>query len=144
MKHLAPFFAALALLAVAAVGAQTPRPTPTVPHMVYVAEIVRVVDGDTVDVDIALGFNIHTQIRIRVAHIDAPEMRGPERPDGIRATEYARTFLGQHAILVPPDSRGFRRGRYGRWIADLEVNGHLLSREMLSSGNAERYPPVRP
>lgn len=72
---------ALALLSVAFAGEATAdEDHPTEPAYLYRAEVVSVVDGDTIDVDIDLGFYIWIKKqRIRLLDIDAPEMRGESK-----------------------------------------------------------------
>ena len=83
------------------------------------ALVRRVVDGDTIDVDVDLGYKITTHQRLRLARIDAPEMRGKNRAAGQRAKEFVRR------ILTPPEGnmyvyiQTFKSGKYGRYIAEV-------------------------
>lgn len=62
----------------------------------YNAKILNVVDGDTFDLDVDLGFSVHKHVRVRVLDVDTPESRGEERELGKLCTEYARiNFLGK-------------------------------------------------
>ena len=56
----------------------------------YKAVIVNVVDGDTFDMNIDLGFNIHIHERVRLLNIDTPENRGAEKKLGKAVTQYAK------------------------------------------------------
>jgi len=53
----------------------------------YGANLVKVIDGDTIDVSIDLGFKISQEVRLRLARIDAPEKRGSDREQGLMVTE---------------------------------------------------------
>lgn len=114
---------------------------PTEPAYVYRAVVVRVVDGDTVDVDIDLGF--YTWIkkqRIRLVGIDAPEMRGDEKIAGRAAKAYLVNLVeGKEIILRTIKGRdgGDSRGKYGRWLGRLYLNGVDVNQHMVEAGHAE-------
>lgn len=119
------------------------EPGPTEPAYLYRAEVVHVVDGDTIDVDIDLGF--YTWIkkqRIRMFGIDAPEMRGDERPAGQAATEFLRDLIdGKTVILrtIKGKDGGDSRGKYGRWLATVYIDGLDVNQHMIDTGHAEPY-----
>jgi len=79
----------------------------------YKATVDRVVDGDTIDLIIDLGFRITTHQRIRLEDIDTPEVRGEEREDGL----VSKAFVEEH---MPVDSDVMvatsKTGKYGRWL----------------------------
>lgn len=88
----------------------------------YRGIISRVIDGDTLDMFIDLGFSIHTKQRIRLSRIDSPEQRTEE---GQRATEFVRQFQGCNCTLkteklVRTPTRE-RKCRYGRYLGDVFV-----------------------
>jgi len=86
----------------------------------YRAMLMKVVDGDTVDLSVDLGFRIYTKIRVRLAGIDTPEVRGPERPQGLDAKDYLKAVLGRNfAVEFGIVIRTNKTGKYGRWIADI-------------------------
>mgnify|MGYP001197382600 CR=1 FL=1 len=95
----------------------------------YKAKLVRCVDGDTMDVDVDLGFHLTARIRCRLLGVNTPE-RG--RPDFARATLMLENLLQSQA-----DEEGFfvmrtgKTGKFGRWLA--EVNG-------VNSVLKERWP----
>ena len=88
----------------------------------YNAKIVRVVDGDTVDVDIDLGFGVWLKKqRIRLFEIDTPEKRTRnklEKQAGILATEFVESLcpVGSYVILK---SHIDKRGKYGRLLGEI-------------------------
>ena len=53
-------------------------------HYIHKAHIDRVIDGDTSDVTVHLGFRITTYQRLRLVGVDTPETQGPERPEGLK------------------------------------------------------------
>jgi len=84
---------------------------------IYQAQIVEVIDGDTFDLMIDLGFNIFTQQRMRLYGIDAPEMRTQAGKD-LRVsmvTKYLFSFVIVQSIEAPK-SKQFR-DKYGRFLA---------------------------
>lgn len=116
----------------------------------YFCIIKRIVDGDTVDVDIDLGFNIwmHNQ-RIRLIGIDAPETRTrdlEEKAAGISAKQYVENLLplGTRQILISKTYNS-EVGKYGRILGDFKVYDSLwdcernLTELMLRDGKAAIY-----
>jgi len=87
----------------------------------------RVVDGDTVDIDIDLGFNITTRIRARLAGVDTPER-------GQKDFHYATGLLTQYMEFNDNTGqltiRTGKVGKYGRWIVylDGDINAKLAEK----------------
>ena len=88
----------------------------------YRVEIVRVVDGDTVDVDIDLGFGVWLKKqRVRLYGIDTPESRTRdlnEKKYGLMAKEYLKEMISNGAILK---TRLDGKGKYGRILGEFIV-----------------------
>lgn len=87
----------------------------------YKARVISVYDGDTVRVDVDLGFKswIHNE-KLRLARIDAPELRGDERPEGLLSRDFLRELiLGKEVVLHTFKDR---QGKYGRYLADIWLN----------------------
>ena len=106
---------------------------------VYDAECVKVVDGDTLHLDVDLGLDCRRSITIRVHGINTPEMRGPEREEGIVSRDCLKDFIdnadGQLIIQTVRD----RTGKYGRYIAHIyNDKGLNLGDELVRLGMAER------
>lgn len=100
----------------------------------YEMEILRVVDGDTFDVRVDLGFSITTWQRIRLMHVNTPEIRGLERPEGLRVKAYVETLILGKTLLAET----FKRGKYGRYLADFKLeNGEWLSQHLVDKGMAK-------
>lgn len=109
----------------------------------YRAHVVRVYDGDTCTVDFDLG--LYADLRqqtIRLARIDAPEIRGEERAAGLRARDALRQLILDKDVII----RTFkdRKGKYGRWIGEIwlkQPDGTYLnvSDWMLEHGYAKPY-----
>ena len=107
----------------------------------YKAIIVNIVDGDTVDVDIDLGFDTWLKNkRIRINNIDAPETRTRdlfEKEQGLAAKERARELLPLNSkqTLLSKDWQE----KYGRIIGDFKLKQGLFSEIMLQEGHALVY-----
>lgn len=81
----------------------------------YKAKVTKVVDGDTVYVEADLGFFIKTHLKLRLAGINAPEIRGEEREEGLKAKENLKKLLGNGDVIIETS----KTGKYGRWIAKI-------------------------
>ena len=105
----------------------------------YNCKIGRVVDGDTVDVMIDLGFDIWTKQRVRLLGIDAAETRtrdAEEKRMGLEAKEWLADRLGAEAVLMTEyDSRG----KYGRVLGTFYKDDVNINQEMVDQGMAEVY-----
>lgn len=97
----------------------------------YRARITRVIDGDTVEAEIDLGFHVSLTVTLRLAGINAPETRGTERPRGLAATRYLEALLhnlaGDTRVLTVRTRKDVTE-KYGRYLADL-IAGHLVPAE---------------
>jgi len=82
----------------------------------YKAIITRVVDGDTYDFEIDLGFGIKYNSRLRLYGIDTPEVRGLERPEGLAVKEQVIKLIEGKEVHLR--TRKWQ-GKYGRYIADV-------------------------
>lgn len=83
----------------------------------YKASVVKVVDGDTVDFDLDLGFYLKIRVRLRLAGIDTPEVRGTEKEAGLKAKAFVERLLGGATEIVV--RTGKETGKFGRWIGDI-------------------------
>jgi micrococcal nuclease len=112
----------------------------------YKVKVTRVVDGDTVDVDIDLGFGIWLRgERVRIMGIDTPESRTSnklEKVFGIAAKNRLKELLGKDAILktqVDKDG-GDAKGKFGRILGDFYApDGRLVTEIMISEGHCVPY-----
>lgn len=107
----------------------------------YRAQVVRVIDGDTVVMDIDLGLNTWLRRQhIRLAGINAPEIRGEERPQGLAAMVYLIDALQDVDTLTIRTVKD-KAGKYGRYLAELFLpDGRSINQMMIKSGNARAYP----
>mgnify|MGYP003452528706 FL=1 len=105
-----------------------------------------VVDGDTLDVVIDLGFGITREERVRVEGVNAPEMATPDGPPARRwvldwMTAHGAERGGVGWSLVLRTSKPDPRDKYGRYVARVVAgNGDDLTADMLAAGIAQPYP----
>ncbi len=102
---------------------------------IYNATILRVVDGDTVDVMVDLGFSIHKKIRVRLYGIDAPESRTrdlAEKKLGLAAKARFKEILDEQDNQVILKSYGL--GKYGRCLGELF---YMRTEEVVYDGEVE-------
>lgn len=110
------------------------------PLYFYRGTCAEVRDGDTMLVDIQLGFHVTRRIAIRIADIDCPEIRGTTKLAGIMAANAVRDMVARQLLYITTrkDARSF-----DRWVADVWVpgaDGGLLSVAdiMVDRGHAQR------
>lgn len=115
----------------------------------YRVNVLKVVDGDTVDVDIDLGFGVWLKDeRVRIMGIDTPESRtsdSVEKVFGLAAKNRLKELLGEEAILrTQVDKSGEdMKGKFGRILGDFVcvVNGETktVTEVLISEGHAVEY-----
>jgi micrococcal nuclease len=113
----------------------------------YNCTITRVVDGDTLDIDIDLGFGIiMTGQRVRVAGIDTPESRTRdlvEKQFGLASKKRCEELLpvgSKQVLLSQLDRSGdVARGKFGRILADFQIGDTTFTEIMLTEGHAVPY-----
>ena len=112
----------------------------------YKVNILKVVDGDTVDVEIDLGFGVWLRNeRVRLAGIDAPESRtsdAVEKVFGQAAKDRVNSLLGAEAVLISQISKSGDniKGKFGRIIGNFKtINGENVADVLMSEGHAVAY-----
>jgi micrococcal nuclease len=115
----------------------------------YPAQVLRIVDGDTLWLNLDLGFRIHTEVDVRLAHINTPEtqtysLKGATDP----AFAYVQSCLPIGASVVVDI---VKQEKYGRWLAviyfqpgkdhrdDIMNNPRILNHELVEHGLAKPY-----
>ena len=128
-------------------GAMTP-PSRKSCYNFRVVKVDKVLDGDTIDVTIDLGFDLYKKERVRVAGVDTPEKRTrnlEEKALGIDATNWLKKELedvlaGDDELIVRTELHG-GVGKYGRLLGWLYVGDEELSlnEQMITQGYAHAY-----
>jgi len=112
----------------------------------YRVEVTRVVDGDTVDVDIDLGFKIQLKDeRVRIMGIDTPESRTSDKVEklfGLAAKERLYSLLEKDAKLITSEDKDGidMKGKFGRILGDFRAaDGRLVTEIMIEEGHCVPY-----
>jgi micrococcal nuclease len=113
-------------------------------YQYYVREVRAVVDGDTIDVVIDLGFNILFEQRVRMAGIDTPESRTKDKFEkslGIESKEYLKKHLKDAKSIVIKTEKMDSSEKYGRILGWVYINGDTVSLNdmMINDGYAWGY-----
>ncbi len=101
------------------------------------------VDGDTLDVRVALGYDVFVKLRIRLYGVDTPEKYGVKKGSeeyeaGVRASLFTSTWVKDNAGNIEVCGN-HGTGKYGRWILELCAGEESLGTQLIESGNAEPY-----
>lgn len=105
----------------------------------YNVNVVSVYDGDTITVDVDLGFKIWAKkIKVRLWGINTPEIRGgtaATKAHGKQVTQYVRDRILNKAVVMKSNGKG----KYGRWLGVIYVDGVNLNEELVRQGMAVEY-----
>ena len=111
----------------------------------YRAKVIKVIDGDTVDVDIDLGFGIwQKNERVRIMGIDTPESRTRDKIEkkfGLAAKAKLKSILGKDTVLKTTiNKKGVdMKGKFGRVLGDFLQNDKSVAKIMCETGHAVPY-----
>ena len=110
----------------------------------YVRKVENVVDGDTIDVVIDLGFDILFQSRVRLAGIDTPESRTKDKAEkalGLESKEYLKKHLKDAKSVVIKTEKMNSSEKFGRILGWVYINGDTVSLNdmMINDGYAWGY-----
>ena len=105
----------------------------------YNCTLLRVIDGDTIDVNIDLGFNIWHKGRIRMAGIDTPESRTRNKEEkvlGLAAKARLKELLKKKNLSINCTKE---KGKFGRILADVLANDVNINKQLMDEGHARPY-----
>ena len=111
----------------------------------YTAKLVRIIDGDTVDAEIDLGFSVFVKQRIRLYGINTPESRTrdlEEKERGLAAKSRLTEILGKDFLV---ETMLNKRGKYGRVLGILHVENEEtgertnVNQQLVTEGHAVEY-----
>ena len=110
----------------------------------YVKKVSKVVDGDTIDVDIDLGFDISFSSRVRLAGIDTPESRTTDKIEkalGLESKEYLKKAIDASKTVVIKTEKMDSSEKYGRILGWVFLDGSKVSvnEQMIADGYAWGY-----
>ena len=106
----------------------------------YNAICIRVVDGDTIDARVDLGFSVWIECRVRLEGIDAPETRTKnleEKQAGLKTKAFLQAIMDECGHKFVLKSHGV--GKYGRCLGTIYVDGESINQRLLAEGLAEEY-----
>ncbi|HSG30642.1 MAG TPA: thermonuclease family protein [Thermodesulfobacteriota bacterium] len=108
----------------------------------YYGKLIKVVDGDTIDVEVDLGFHTCVKERLRLADIDTPEVYGKNAsPEGTVAKNYVINALTDKLLRI--ETFKDRTGKYGRFLALVYYQSDNrwinLNDELIEKGLAKPY-----
>jgi len=114
------------------------------PYIYRIKQITKVIDGDTIDADIDLGFDISLTKRIRLAGVDTPESRtadANEKKYGLEAKEWLKHKVENAGHILIKTELPDSTEKYGRIIGHLFVNDQesSLNDQMIVEGYAWTY-----
>jgi len=107
-----------------------------------VNKVTKVVDGDTIDVIIDLGFDIMYKSRVRLFGIDTPESRTRdlvEKKFGLMSKEYLKEALKKAEKIVIKTHKGEETGKFGRILGEIFCDGVNVNQQMCEVGHAVAY-----
>jgi len=114
----------------------------------YDVEVVSVYDGDTIRVNIDLGFGHVWKgsdgkgVKIRLFGINTPEVRGEQREEGLKSKQYLINLLSGERVVLK--TRRDKTGKYGRYLGELyiqkgEREWMNINKTLVKEGYAEHY-----
>ncbi len=109
----------------------------------YSATVIDVYDGDTFTLDFEIGFSLRYEDVIRLARVDTPELRGEERPRGIKVRDAVEKLILNKRVIAHTDEDD--RGKYGRLLTEIYYQDTKcscwinLSDYLLENGMADLY-----
>jgi micrococcal nuclease len=104
----------------------------------YRAHVIKVYDGDTITVNLDLGF--FTWIKnqtIRLSGINTPEIKGEERPNGLISRDRLRELILDKEVIIKTEKDS--KGKYGRWLGTIYLDEVNINEQLISEGLAEKY-----
>ena len=112
------------------------------PYIYKIKGVLKIIDGDTVDLLIDLGFDTYIEKRVRLYGIDTPETRTrnlKEKERGLaakaRLEELCSVSEDEDLIL-----KSYGVGKYGRVLGEIIVRGAVVNNILLGEGHARAYP----
>tara|TARA_Y100000401_G_scaffold66470_1_gene53063 strand:+ start:82 stop:504 length:423 start_codon:yes stop_codon:yes gene_type:complete len=106
----------------------------------YNCNVKRVVDGDTVDVIIDLGFDISYSSRVRLFGIDTPESRTRDKDEkarGLISKDFLKSYLDKGGVVIR--TRKDKKGKFGRILGEMIVEDTNINKLMIQEHHAVKY-----
>jgi endonuclease YncB( thermonuclease family) len=94
------------------------------------SKVTRVIDGDTFEAQVELGFNVSIHVTVRVFGCDAWEVHGCDKEQGIEAKEYVSSLIGGNRVELTPH----KQDSFGRWLCDVSYKKRDLVKILAEKG----------
>jgi micrococcal nuclease len=107
-----------------------------------VKKVTKIVDGDTIDVLLDMGFDILYQQRVRLFGIDTPESRTrdlEEKKYGLLSKYFLKAELSLGKKITVKTYKGDETGKFGRILGDIWIDGKSVNQKMCDKGYAVPY-----
>tara|TARA_B100000287_G_scaffold320151_1_gene304011 strand:- start:109 stop:534 length:426 start_codon:yes stop_codon:yes gene_type:complete len=107
-----------------------------------VKRVIKVIDGDTIDVILDMGFDILYKQRVRLFGIDTPESRTRdlvEKKYGLMSKKYLQDALKKAKKILIKTHKGEETGKFGRILGDVWCDGKSVNMAMCKAGHAVAY-----
>jgi micrococcal nuclease len=105
---------------------------------VYKAFVVSIFDGDTITVNIDLGFDVWLkEQKIRLQGINAPEVRGEQRTQGIKSRNRLIELILNKEVII--ETVKDKKEKFGRWLGKVYFNSELINEKLVQEGLAQKY-----
>ncbi len=98
----------------------------------YKATIPRVVDGDTVEASVDLGFGITSKMKLRLLGVNTPEIVGDQREKGLEAKHWLEVVVKDRDVVVQTVKD--KKDKYGRYLAVIWLDGESINDNLVSMG----------
>ena len=108
----------------------------------YNVSVIKVVDGDTIDVIFDLGFDVQLKQRIRMFGIDTPESRTRDKTEkkfGLASKKYLKDTVASADEIVCKTHVADARGKFGRVLGEIWCDGENINSKMIQEGYAVAY-----
>ncbi len=110
----------------------------------YSAKVLDVIDGDTLDLVVDLGFDVHFRVRVRLHGINTPESRTSDKAEkelGLKAKAYTKDWTTRHSTVFIKTVKD-KKEKFGRILAEIysdELKTACLNEDIIEAGFARKY-----
>ncbi|GAG51829.1 unnamed protein product [marine sediment metagenome] len=108
------------------------------PSFRYKCRVLKVLDGDSADTEISLGFNVYTKQRLRFLGVDCPETRTKdleEKKAGLKAKKWVKSMIEGKEVIIESE----KAGKFGRFLARVYIGDMCINDELIKRGLASEY-----
>jgi micrococcal nuclease len=104
----------------------------------YNAKIINIVDGDTVDAEIDLGFKLKITHRLRLIGIDTPELTAPD-PQLRQLAQIAKDYMVEKLLNQTVKINTYKADSFGRYLAEIYIESFSVNDYLIESGMAKKW-----